>query len=233
MRKLVSMLLIMLVAFGVVFAAEPTTSNVWLKAVIDIEEIVEPPVEDPDFVWNDGLGVKVGVGTKDLKIGEKYAEGDMADLATYGSSDKAKTVTLYSETAGTGSLDFYVAALAHVETDQTTKITMSSDGFKKADETGLHQTGEAVTGIDFYYSNGGESEYEYKGFGVDAEKVHMSVSASNGPDDAGLSVVGKADSLMTANDSMVVGKITANWTTGNYPSGTYLADIQVTITPDG
>ena len=230
MRKLVSMLLIMLVAFGVVFAAEPTTSSVWLKAVIDIEEIVEPPVEDPDFVWNDGLGVKVGVGTKVLTIGNAYAEGDMADLATYGSSDKAKTVTLYSETEGTGSLDFYVAALAHVETEQTTKITMSSDGFKKADETGLAQTGEAVTDITFDYSNGGKSDY--KGTGDDADKVYMSVSASNGLDDAGLSVVGKADSLMTANDSKVVGKITANWTTGNYPSGTYLADIQVTITPD-
>ena len=230
MRKLVSMLLIMLVAFGVVFAAEPTTSSVWLKAVIDIEEIVEPPVEDPDFVWNDGLGVKVGVGTKVLTIGNAYAEGDMADLATYGSSDKAKTVTLYSETEGTGSLDFYVAALAHVETDQTTTITMSSDGFKKADGTGLAQTGEAVTDITFDYSNGGKSDY--KGTGDDADKVYMSVSASNGLDDAGLSVVGKADSLMTANDSKVVGKITANWTTGNYPSGTYLADIQVTITPD-
>ena len=230
MRKLVSMLLIMLVAFGVVFAAEPTTSSVWLKAVIDIEEIVEPPVEDPDFVWNDGLGVKVGVGTKVLTIGNAYAEGDMADLATYGSSEKAKAVTLYSETEGTGSLDFYVAALAHVETEQTTKITMSSDGFKKADETGLAQTGEAVTDITFDYSNGGKSDY--KGTGDDADKVYMSVSASNGLDDAGLSVVGKADSLMTANDSKVVGKITANWTTGNYPSGTYLADIQVTITPD-
>ena len=230
MRKLVSMLLIMLVAFGVVFAAEPTTSNVWLKAVIDIEEVVEPPVEDPDFVWNDGLGVKVGVGTKVLTIGDAYAEGDMADLATYGSSEKAKAVTLYSETEGTGSLDFYVAALAHVETEQTTKITMSSDGFKKADETGLAQTGEAVTDITFDYSNGGKSDY--KGFGDDAEKVHMSVSASNGPDDAGLSVVGMADSLMTVKDSKVVGKITANWATGNYPSGTYLADIQVTITPD-
>ena len=228
MRKLVSMLLIMLVAFGVVFAADPTTSNVWLKAVIDIEEVVEPPVEDPDFVWNDGLGVKVGVGTKDLTIGNAYAEGDMADLATYGSSDKAKTVTLYSETEGTGSLDFYVAALAHVETDQTTTITMSSDGFKKA--TGLAQTGEAVTDITFDYSNDGVSEY--KGTGVDAEKVYMSVSASNEPDDAGLSVVGKADSLMTVKDSKVVGKITANWATGNYPSGTYLANIQVTITPD-
>lgn len=229
MRKLVSMLLIMLVAFGVVFA-ETTTSKVWLKAVIDIEEIVEPPVEDPDFVWNDGLGVKVGVGIKNLTIGNAYAEGDMADLATYGSSDKAKTVTLYSETAGAGSLDFYVAALAHVETDQTTTITMSSDGFKKADETGAQTEGEAVAVITFDYSNGGESEY--KGIGDDAEKVYMSVSASNGPDDAGLSVVGKADSLMTAKDSKVVGKITANWTTGNYPSGTYLADIQVTITPD-
>lgn len=231
MRKLVSMLLIMLVAFGVVFAAEPTRSNVWLKAVIDIEEVVEPPVEDPDFVWNDGLGVKVGVGIKDLTIGNAYAEGDMADLATYGSSDKAKTVTLYSETEGTGSLDFYVAALAHVETDQTTTITMSSDGFKKADETGLAQTeGEAVADITFNYSNGDVSEY--KGIGVDPEKVHMTVSASNGPDSAGLSVVGKENSLMTANDSKVVGKITANWITGNYPSGTYLANIQVTITPE-
>lgn len=229
MRKLVSMLLIMLVAFGVVFAAELTTSNVWLKAVIDIEEVVEPPVEDPDFVWNDGLGVKVGVGTKDLTIGNPYAEGDMAGLATYGSSEKAKAVTLYSETKGNGSLDFYVAALAHVETDQTTKITMSSDGFKKADETGLAQTeGEAVADITFDYSNGDVSDY--KGTGDDAEKVYMQVSASNGPEDAGLSVVGKADSLMTANDSKVVGKITANWETGNYPSGTYLADIQVTIT---
>lgn len=230
MRKLVSMLLIMLVAFGVVFAAEPTTSNVWLKAVIDIEEVVEPPVEDPDFVWNDGLGVKVGVGIKDLTIGNAYAEGDMADLATYGSSDKAKTVTLYSETEGTGSLDFYVAALAHVETDQTTTITMSSDGFKKAGGTGLAQTGETVTDITFNYSNGGVADY--KGTGDDAEEVYMTVSASNGPDNAGLSVVGKADSLMTAKDSKVVGKITANWATGNYPSGTYLADIQVTITPD-
>lgn len=230
MRKLVSMLLIMLVAFGVVFAAESTTSNVWLKAVIDIEEVVEPPVEDPDFVWNDGLGVKVGVGIKDLTIGNAYAEGDMADLATYGSSDKAKTVTLYSETEGTGSLDFYVAALAHVETDQKTTITMSSDGFKKADETGLAQTGETVTDITFHYSNGGVADY--KGTGDDAEKVYMTVSASNGPDNAGLSVVGKEDSLMTANDSKVVGKITANWATGNYPSGTYLADILVTITPD-
>lgn len=231
MRKLVSMLLIMLVAFGVVFAAEATTSSVWLKAVIDIEEVVEPPVEDPDFVWNDGLGVKVGVGINDLTIGNGYAEGDMADLATYGSSDKAKTVTLYSETGGTGSLDFYVAALAHVETEQKTTITMSSDGFKKADETGRAQTeGEAVADIEFEYSNGGKSDY--KGFGDDPEKVHMSVTASNGPDDAGLSVVGKANSLMTANDSKVVGKITANWATGNYPSGTYLADIQVTITPD-
>ena len=230
MRKLVSMLLIMLVAFGAVFATEPTTSNVWLKAVIDIEEVVEPPVEDPDFVWNDGLGVKVGVGIKDLTIGHAYAEGDMADLATYGSSEKAKAVTLYSETEGTGSLDFYVAALAHVETDQTTTIKMSSDGFKKVDETGLAQTGEAVTDITFDYSNGGVPDY--KGTGDDAEKVYMSVSASNGPDDAGLSVVGMADSLMTVKDSKVVGKITANWTTGNYPSGTYLADIQVTITPD-
>lgn len=229
MRKLVSMLLIMLVAFGVVFAAEPTTSNVWLKAVIDIEEVVEPPVEDPDFVWNDGLGVKVGVGIKDLTIGDAYVEGDMADLATYGSSDKAKTVTLYSETEGTESLDFYVAALAHVETEQTTTITMSSDGFKKANETGQTE-GEAVADIKFEYSNGGKSDYD--DIGDYPEKVHMTVSASNGPDNAGLSVVGMANSLMTAKDSKVVGKITANWATGNYPSGTYLANIRVTITPD-
>ena len=153
MRKLVSMLLIMLVVFGVVFAAEPgdlegdsskgevlhTPSVIYLKANVPEGSGIDDELtggEDPDPDKNGGLYVLVGIPrdeSKSFGSKETYTKGDLVGLQNYASDDKAKEVTLVPENAGDteGSIVIYYAAAAKMA-DQAKSFTYkvsSQDGF--------------------------------------------------------------------------------------------------------
>ena len=139
MRKLVSMLLIMLVAFGVVFAAElDTHSAIYLKANVPEGSGIDDDLtdgEDPDPDKNGGLYVLVGIPrdeSKSFGSNATYTKGDLVGLQNYDSDDKAKEVTLVPENAGDteGSIVIYYAAAAKMA-DQAKSFTykVNSDGF--------------------------------------------------------------------------------------------------------
>lgn len=154
MRKLVSMLLIMLVAFGVVFAAEPgepggdisgdasrdiqTPKQIYLKANVPEGSGIDDDLtvgEDPVPDKNGGLYVLVGIPRDESKSfgnNDAYTKGDLVGLQNYDSEGKAKEVTLVPENEGdtTGSIVIYYAAAAKMA-DQPKSFTykVSSPGF--------------------------------------------------------------------------------------------------------
>ena len=145
MRKLVSMLLIMLVAFGVVFAAEPTDpdkntpSAIYLKANVPEGSGIDDDLtggEDPEPDKNGGLYVLVGIPrdeSKSFGANDAYTKGDLVGLQNYDSEAEAKEVTLVPENEGdtTGSIVIYYAAAAKMA-DQAKSFTYkvsSPNGF--------------------------------------------------------------------------------------------------------
>ena len=141
MRKLVSMLLIMLVAFGVVFAEEVITIKdggfqgyaVNLKAEVN-SSIVDPDDPDdqgsdtPDTIVHDGLYLKVGLDVKntDRTMGAVYKTGDLLGLQNY-EGDKALTVSLTpaNEVDETGKVTFYVVAATDCAADKGSGMTVT------------------------------------------------------------------------------------------------------------
>ena len=158
MRKLVSMLLIMLVAFGVVFAAEHTPSAIYLKANVPEGSGIDDDLtggEDPDPDKNGGLYVLVGIPRDESKsFGSKatYTKGDLVGLQNYDSEGKAKEVTLVPVNAGDteGSIVIYYAAAAKMA-DQKKSFTYkvsSQDGFvldEQHDNVPINATNALVT----------------------------------------------------------------------------------------
>lgn len=159
MRKLVSMLLIMLVAFGVVFAAElDTPSAIYLKANVPEGSGIDDDLtdgDDPDPDKNGGLYVLVGIPrdeSKSFGSNATYTKGDLVGLQNYDSEGKAKEVTLVPVNAGDteGSIVIYYAAAAKMA-DQAKSFTYqvhSQDGFvldEQHDNVPIKATNALVT----------------------------------------------------------------------------------------
>ena len=229
MRKLVSMLLIMLVAFGVVFAAEPgdlegdtsggtsqdihTPGEIYLKANvpegsgIDDDEISggDDPVPDK----NRGLRVLVGIPRNESESFSGYAsytKGDLVGLQNFVSQETAKEVTLVPENAGDteGSVVIYYAAAAKMaETQASIKYTVTTNGFK---------SGENTVDIDV----------------VNNAFASKEITAIEADDTDGVTVTGVANGNHT--DYVYVAKTTLSWEkSADYAAGDYVAEIGIEI----
>ena len=213
MRKLVSMLLIMLVAFGVVFAAEPGDLEVYLKANvpegsgIDDDEISggDDPVPDK----NRGLRVLVGIPRNESESFSGYAsytKGDLVGLQNFASQETAKEVTLVPENAGDteGSVVIYYAAAAKMaETQASIKYTVTTNGFK---------SGENTVDIDV----------------VNNAFASKEITAIEADDTDGVTVTGVANGNHT--DYVYVAKTTLSWEkSADYAAGDYVAEIGIEI----
>lgn len=229
MRKLVSMLLIMLVAFGVVFAAEPgdleggtsggtsqdihTPDKIYLKANvpegsgIDDDEISggDDPVPDK----NRGLRVLVGIPRNESESFSGYAsytKGDLAGLQNFASQETAKEVTLVPANAGDteGSVVIYYAAAAKMAgTQASIKYTVTTNGFK---------SGENTVDIDV----------------VNNAFASKEITAIEADDTDGVTVTGVANGNHT--DYVYVAKTTLSWEkSADYAAGDYVAEIGIEI----
>ena len=220
MRKLVSMLLIMLVAFGVVFAAEPTDpdkntpSAIYLKANvpdgsgIDDDEISggDDPVPDK----NRGLRVLVGIPRNESESFNGYAfytKGDLVGLQNFASQETAKEVALVPENAGDteGSVVIYYAAAAKMaETQASIKYTVTTNGFKSGQNTVVID----VANNAFPASSG--------------------ITAIKADDTDGVTVTGVANGNHT--DYVYVATTTLSWDKrADYAAGDYVAEIGIAI----
>ena len=232
MRKLVSMLLIMLVAFGVVFAAEPgdlegdasggtsqgirTPKKIYLKANvpegsgIDDDEISggDDPVPDK----NRGLRVLVGIPRNESESFsgyDSYTKGDLVGLQNFASQETAKEVTLVPANAGDteGSVVIYYAAAAKMAgTQASIKYTVTTNGFK---------SGETTVRIDV----------DNNAFPASSEITAIKADDTNG----GVEVIGVANGNHT--DYVYVAKTTLSWEkSADHAAGDYVAEIGIGIT---
>lgn len=227
MRKLVSMLLIMLVAFGVVFAAEPrdmegdsskgkvvhTPSAIYLKANVPEGSGIDDDLtdgEDPDPDKNGGLYVLVGIPRDESKsFGSEatYTKGDLVGLQNYASDDKAKEVTLVPENAGDteGSIVIYYAAAVKMA-DQPKSFTYkvsAPNGFV------LNAPNDVVINVK------------------DA-LVTESLDAISADVSDGVKITGKAGGNHT--DYVYMAKTTLSWAKDDkYAAGDYKATININI----
>lgn len=226
MRKLVSMLLIMLVAFGVVFAAEPgdlegdtskdirTPGKIYLKANvpegsgIDDDEISggDDPVPDK----NRGLRVLVGIPRNESESFSGYAsytKGDLVGLQNFASKETAKEVTLVPENAGDteGSVVIYYAAAAKMAgTQASIKYTVTTNGFKSGENT-----------VDIDVAN-------------NAFPASSEITAIKADDTDGVEVIGVANGNHT--DYVYVATTTLSWDkSADYAAGDYVAEIGIAI----
>lgn len=231
MRKLVSMLLIMLVAFGVVFAAEPgepggdisgdasrdiqTPKQIYLKANVPEGSGIDDDLtggEDPDPDKNGGLYVLVGIPrdeSKSFGANAAYTKGDLVGLQNYDSEGKAKEVTLVPENEGdtTGSIVIYYAAAAKMA-DQAKSFTYevsSPNGFvldEQHDKVDINATNALVT-----------------------ESLGDDISADVSD---GVKITGKAGGNHT--DYVYMAKTTLSWDKSDkYAAGDYKATININI----
>lgn len=230
MKKLVSMLLIMLVAFGVVFAAEPgdlegdtsggtskgipTPDKIYLKANvpegsgIDDDEISggDDPVPDK----NRGLRVLVGIPRNESESFSGYAsytKGDLVGLQNFASQETAKEVTLVPENAGDteGSVVIYYAAAAKMAgTQASIRYTVTTNGFK---------SGENTVNIDVANN---------------AFPASSEITAIKANDTNGVEVIGVANGNHT--DYVYVATTTLSWDKrADYAAGDYVAEIGIAI----
>lgn len=230
MRKLVSMLLIMLVAFGVVFAetgdlegdASGGTSQgirnpnkIYLKANvpegsgIDDDEISggDDPVPDK----NRGLRVLVGIPRNESESFSGYAsytKGDLVGLQNFASPETAKEVTLVPANAGDteGSVVIYYAAAAKMAgTQASIKYTVTTNGFKSGTNT-----------VPIVVDN--------NAFPASSEITAIKADDTNG----GVEVIGVANGNHT--DYVYVAKTTLSWKkSADHAAGDYVAEIGIAI----
>lgn len=238
MRKLVSMLLIMLVAFGVVFAEtitfEASKDNhvyaVNLKATV--ESSIKDPDEEggntqkPDTIVYDGLALKVGIDLSgaDRTMGSAYASGDLVGLASYPETNALSASLTPDDTEGVSNLIFYVAASSDMSPEErkSMTVTFASDGweYKKKAEDGSALDLSALdidNSIDFASTTRTTAE----------DGLTASVSA-------GVVTVTAEPSSRTSKDGassfLYVAKTTASWEKSDkYPAGDYTASITVTV----
>ena len=226
MRKLVSMLLIMLVAFGVVFAAEPTDpdkntpSAIYLKANVPEGSGIDDDItdgEDPEPDKNGGLYVLVGIPrdeSKSFGANAAYTKGDLVGLQNYDSEAEAKEVTLVPENEGdtTGSIVIYYAAAAKMA-DQAKSFTykVSSPAGFVLDENNnvpINVMNEKVT---------------------EKVDVNSNTAISASADDSdGVTITGNAGGTHT--DYVYMAKTTLYWDKSDeYAAGDYKATISIGI----
>lgn len=232
MRKLVSMLLIMLVAFGAVFAAEPgdlggdtsggtsqdihTPNKIYLKANvpegsgIDDDEISggDDPVPDK----NRGLRVLVGIPRNESESFNGYAsytKGDLVGLQNFASPETAKEVTLVPANAGDteGSVVIYYAAAAKMaETQASIKYKVTTNGFK---------------------SGGNTVHIDVANYAFPDSSVITAIKAE-ADDTNGVEVIGVANGNHT--DYVYVATTTLSWEkSADYAAGDYVAEIGIEI----
>ena len=232
MRKLVSMLLIMLVAFGVVFATEPgdlegdasggtsqdirTPGIIYLKANvpegsgIDDDEISEG--DDPVPDKNRGLRVLVGIPRNESESFSGYAsytKGDLVGLQNFASPETAKEVTLVPANAGDteGSVVIYYAAAAKMA-EEPASITykVTTNGFK---------------------SGGNTVRIDVANYAFPASSVITAIKAE-ADDTNGVEVIGVANGNHT--DYVYVATTTLSWEkSADYAAGDYVAEIGIEI----
>ena len=230
MRKLVSMLLIMLVAFGVVFATEPgdlegdtsggtsqdirTPKQIYLKANVPEGSGIDDDLtdgEDPYPDKNGGLYVLVGIPRDESKSfgdNDAYTKGDLVGLQNYDSEGKAKEVTLVPENEGdtTGSIVIYYAAAAKMA-DQPKSFT-----YKVSAPNG------------FVLDEPNDVEIKVKDALV-TESLGDDISADVSD---GVKITGKAGGNHT--DYVYMAKTTLSWTKSDeYAAGDYKATINIDI----
>ena len=233
MRKLVSMLLIMLVAFGVVFATEPgdlegdasggtsqdirTPGIIYLKANvpegsgIDDDEISEG--DDPVPDKNRGLRVLVGIPRNESESFSGYAsytKGDLVGLQNFASPETAKEVTLVPANAGDteGSVVIYYAAAAKIAE------TVRSFTYKVSSQKG------------FTLVNGDETVAQID---VDNKVVTSSLDgiSAEASQDA-VTITGEAGGNHT--DYVYMAKTILSWEkSADYAAGDYVAEISIAI----
>ena len=234
MRKLVSMLLIMLVAFGVVFAEEVITIKdggfqgyaVNLKAEVN-SSIVDPDDPDdqgsdtPDTIVHDGLYLKVGLDVKntDRTMGAVYKTGDLLGLQNY-EGDKALAVSLTpaNEEDNTGKVTFYVVAATDCAADKGSGMTVT---FACTDNKWK------------YASSVAEGSKTPEGPAIDLTVVEALTAETNGlaaTKDNPVVVSAKAGSRTTDKAFIYVAQTEASWTKdANLTPGNYKAEIKVTV----
>lgn len=232
MRKLVSMLLIMLVAFGVVFATEPeepegdisggasmdrsTPDHIYLKAKVPEGSGIDDDLtggEDPDPDKNGGLYVLVGIPrdeSKSFGSNDTYTKGDLVGLQNFALKETAKEVTLVPENAGDteGSVVIYYAAAAKIAE------TVRSFTYKVSSQKG------------FTLVNGDETVAQID---VDNKVVTSSLDgiSAEASQDA-VTITGEAGGNHT--DYVYMAKTILSWEkSADYAAGDYVAEISIAI----
>ena len=231
MRKLVSMLLIMLVAFGVVFATEPgnlegdasggtshdirNPNKIYLKAnVPEGSGIGDDEIsggDDPVPDKNRGLRVLVGIPRNESESFNGYAsytKGDLVGLQNFASQETAKEVTLVPENAGDtkGSVVIYYAAAAKMA-EEPASITY------KVIPNGGFISGENTVDIEV----------------TDNAFASKEITAIEADDTDGVTVTGVANGNHT--DYVYVAKTTLSWEkSADHAAGDYDAEIGIEIT---
>ena len=238
MRKLVSMLLIMLVAFGVVFAETITfeAASDHKAYAVNLKATVESSIKDPDeeggntqkpdTIVYDGLALKVGIDLSgaDRMMGSAYASGDLVGLTSYPENNALSASLTTGDTEGVSNLVFYVAASSDMspEEEKSMMVTFASDGweYKKKAEEG--------------------SAPDLSALGIDRSIDFASTTRTSSGDgltasgSAGEVKVTAAPSSRTSKDGassfLYVAKTIASWDKSDeYPAGDYTASITVTV----
>ena len=238
MRKLVSMLLIMLVAFGVVFAETITfeAASDHKAYAVNLKATVESSIKDPDeeggntqkpdTIVYDGLALKVGIDLSgaDRTMGSAYASGDLVGLTSYPENNALSASLTTDDTEGVSNLVFYVAASSDMspEEEKSMTVTFASKGweYKKKAEDG--------------------SALDLSALGINNSINFASTTRTSSNDgltasgSAGVVKVTAASSSRTSKDGassfLYVAKTTASWEkTDKYPAGDYTASITVTV----
>ena len=239
MRKLVSMLLIMLVAFGVVFAETITfeASKDDHVYVVNLKATVESSIKDPDeeggdtqkpdtIVYED-LALKVGIDLSgaDRPMGSAYASGDLVGLASYPETNALSASLTPDDTEGVSNLVFYVAASSDMspEAGKSMTVTFASDGweYKKKAEDGsapdLSALEDIDNSIDFASTTRTSSDDGLTAIGP-AGEVTVTAAPSSRTSKEG------------ASSFLYVAKTIASWEKSDkYPAGDYTASITVTV----
>lgn len=215
MKKIISIALVLLIAAGFCFAADPDAS-IYLNGTIEKGYLPEEPNNGgSDGFKNDGMTVLITVV-------ENAADDSTANFGTGGnkpsiytsSVEEAKTVKFQESDTGLTSLVLAYGAYGNVGSNNTPSIsvTVASDGWK------LNNAGDPVSTLTLTLSTEPKTQTVFKG----VENPDNTITISKNADGA-------------TSGIEKVGYTVINWgVSGQTPTaGDYTATITITVEGDG
>lgn len=216
MKKIISIVLVLLIAAGFCFAADPDAS-IYLKGTIEKGYLPEEPDnEGSDGFEDDGMTVLITVV-------ENAADDSTANFGTGGnkpssytpSVGQAKAVKFRESDTGLTSLVLAYGAYGNVGSDNTPdiSITVASDGWK------LNNEGEPVSTLTLGLETTAKTQTVFKGV-EDPDKT--------------IKILKNADGATSDIENVGYTAITWGVASGQNPTaGSYTATIKITVEGDG